>query len=476
MRHRPLHWNEGMLVLPHHFQAFEADMAERVAKSRDWTAGYAYGLRRLRIEADALAAFHFRVSELQARLRDGTLLSIPGNGHLGMLDLKPALAEANETYLHLAIPETVSGRPVADRPGTAVDGDAARFTVRLQEWEDQSRGGNARELEVRSYNAVLLARPDLTAPLGYESIPVAKVVRGVDDNAAPKLDPHYIPPLLACDAWTPLLRDVLGAIEAQFSSFIDSQADYLRTHGGWSEANQPQVRRAIMHLQAVNGCHPYLGQLAGARGVSPWLAYAELCRFVGQLSLFRRDWRPPQLPAYDHDDLGRIFRNVKIELERCLGGETTDTKVQRFPFQVVQDWLEVDLKPEWTRGGHGLFVAVRSELNPELLEVLFSDRWLDWKLGSTRTIDQIYRNAEPGLKLQRVVGVHPVLPVLGGVTYFRVDGSGPYWEQVVDDRSLALKVNDRYVREAKAGQNTLTVVDPKQAARDLALELFVVDP
>jgi predicted component of type VI protein secretion system len=166
---------------------------------------------------------------------------------------------------------------------------------------------------------------------------------------------------------------------------------------------------------------------------------------------------------------------VKSHIDAIFTGEGPTVKVQRYPFMGVQEWMEVGLDPKWLRGNYGFYVGVRSDLTPERLELLFSDKWLDWKLGSTRTILQIYRNAEQGLSLKRVVGVHSSLPALKNVTYFEVDPHGRYWEQVTETRTLALKVNENYIRADFIGQNTLTVVDPKQNPRDLTLELFVVE-
>jgi type VI secretion system protein ImpJ len=317
-----------------------------------------------------------------------------------------------------------------------------------------------------------LALPSIESAKGYESIPIFKLRRSQQAEAAPEIDDSYIPPVLNATCWKPLHEGVLASITAKLGAFIKSQAEYLRTHGGWSEANQPQIRMGIMQLNAINSSYPYLTQLTDAPGIHPFVIYTELCRLLGQLSLFRPDWQPPDLPRYDHDDLARIFRQIKIELDPLCAGQRGG--VQRYPFNGVHEWMEVSLDPKWMRG-HSFYVGVRSDLTPELLEKLFSNRWLDWKLGSTRTILQIYRNAEAGLALKRVVGIHSTLPALANVTYFQVEPSGTYWEQVAETRTLALKVNEQYVRGDFLGKSTITVSDPRNQPRDLTLELFVVE-
>ena len=472
MRTRPVHWSEGMLILPHHFQAFQANLLDWVTVSDDWRAPYGYGLRTFELNDDALADYQVRIPRLQARMRDGTLVSVPENAHLETLDLTPALTAATDAYLHLAIPEVVPGRSNASRNGREPD---RRYVVDSEEWEERNEGGNSRPVETERLNVQLLALPSLEAPKGFESIPIGRLTRSQEADAPPKLDREYVPPLLACDCWTALKQHILVAIGAQLGAFTKHEADYLRTHGGWSEANQPQIRKRITQLNAVNSSYPYLVQLTEARGVHPFLAYTELCRLMGQLSLFRDDWQPPDLPLYDHDDLGRIFKTIKIELDRVLQPSSEAGKVQRFPFQGVQEWMEVALDARWLRGDYGFYMGVRSDLTPERLEKLFSNRWLNWKLGSSRTIADIYRNGEAGLALERVVGVHASLPALSDYAYFRIEPRGHYWDQVNETRTVALKVNERYVRGDFVGKSTITVIDPKKNSRDLKLELFVVE-
>lgn len=466
MRTRPVHWSEGMLVLPHHFQAAQSNLLDWLATSQDWIFANGYGIRALEINLDALKNFEVRVPRLQARLKDGTLLAVPENAHLPILDLKSVMSETPEVYLQLALPEVIAGKANAARQG-----DGQRFLTTTEEWEDRNDGGNPRPIETHRHNARLLATPTRDAPKGFESIPLVKLRRAQTAEAPPEIDESYIPPLLSCDAWKPLKEGVLASINAKLGAFIKTQAEYLRTHGGWSEANQPQIRMGIMQLFAINSSYPYLTQLTLAAGVHPFLLYTELCRLLGQLSLFRPDWQPPELPKYDHDDLARIFRQIKIELDPLC--QVAKGKVQRYPFMGIQDWMEVTLDPNWMRG-HRFYVGARSELPPELLEKLFSNKWLDWKLGSPRSILKIYEQGLAGVPLKRVLGVHATLPALANVTYFEIVQEGVYWEEVAETRGLALKVNERYVRGNFVGQSTITVVDPKNQSRDLGLELFVV--
>lgn len=477
MRAKPVHWSEGMLVLPHHFQAADAALRDEMAALLDWREPYSYGLRRFEWTREALANFELRVTKLHVRLKNGLVVAYPENAHLSHLDLRPQFTEHQELYVFLAVPETVEGRSNATRRKSD---DSARVVVEPEDWADRNAAGNPRPIETELLNARLVALPSLDGPKGFEAVPILKLKRSAQEDALPEVDDEYIPPLLSCDAWPFLKEDVLAAVVSRLGAFGQAQADFLQTHGGWREANQEQIRKAIFQLNAVNTAYPCLRQLTEAQGVHPFVAYCELTRLVGSLSLFRDSWKPVDLLLYDHDDLGRIFRAISADIKF----EYDEAKVRRFPFVGVGEWMEVALEPEWLRNRNlGFYIGVRSDLTPERLERFFTSspnnptaqRFLEAKLGSARTITQIFRNREAGLGMTRVVGVHQSLPALKDYTYFEVDARGYYWEQVAESRTLALKFNENWIRGSYVGQSILPTVDPRGNPHDLKLELFLVN-
>ena len=116
MRTRQVRWFEGMLMLPHHFQANRANLDDVQATVHEWLNPYCYGIRSLRLNENALANYEVRIDRLQARLKDGLLISVPENSHLDTLDVGPLFkgnAGLSELYVYLLLPDVVSGRPPA---------------------------------------------------------------------------------------------------------------------------------------------------------------------------------------------------------------------------------------------------------------------------------------------------------------------------------------------------------------------------
>jgi type VI secretion system protein ImpJ len=461
-----------MLVLPHHFQAADAQLREFASTTADWLSPDGFGLYDIEINETALSSNELRIPKLKARLKDGTLISIPGNARLPSLDLKPVFEQDRTVYLHLVLPELVPGQPNSSRSNGE---DRTRYSLETQSWDEIHGGQNSRPIDLLTYNCEIASTATPAAPKNCQSIPIAKLSRGVESNSPPEIDPDYIPPLLECRCWPQLSEDILATVQSQLGGYIASQADYLNTRGGWMEANQPQIRRAIVKLVAVTSSFPVFTQLISIRGTHPRTAYFAMCRMIGELSALRDDWTPPKLPLYDHENLGPLFRHVKAEIEASLTGEV-GAKVERHPFNNVGEWMEVAVDPKWLQAKYEIYVGVHcAELSPERLERMFSDKYLDWKLGSSRMVNQIFRGGEQGLQIKRFIGVHPQLPVLNNLTYFSVRKRGNYWEQVAESRTIALKVNEQYVRNQELGQNVLTIVDPRKQRRDLTLELFVLE-
>lgn len=473
MRSKQVCWHEGMLVLPHHFQSAEENLRDWMAATFDWLQPCSYGLLSLEVNEPALADFEVRIPSLSARYKDGTLVSVPENANLDVLNVRDEFLIHPELYIHLLLPNAVAGR-ANTAPSLGEAGSQHRFASITMRREELNSGENSREVDFYDFNLQLKASPSLEPTSGFESLPLMKLRRSSQPGAVPERDPSYIPPVLNCACVPGLYQRILLPICSQLGSYIKTQSEAIRTGGGWDEASSPANLRRIMQLNAANSAYPYLLARLEGRLWHPFDAYAELCRVVGQLSIARSDWEPPPLPKYDHDELGEVFRAIQAEIDAIFRADAAAARIQRYPFVGTGSWLEVSLDSEWLEGDFELYIGIKSELQPETLDRLFADSHLDWKLGSSRTIAQIYQNAESGLQVQRFSSRQSALPQLKGVTYFRVEDAGLYWQQLLESPTLALKVNDRFIRGSYTGKNALTVVDQQGAESVLTFDLFVL--
>ena len=141
-----VHWHEGMFLRPQHFQTDHRRLSHQMARSGKWDCHYNWGLRSLELDLDALANYRLVLRSLKARLRDGTLVDVPDDGNLGVLDLKNAFGRDNSLTVYLAVPVLQLSRSNISGGGTT---NGARFAVDTLELEDENTGLNPQPVQVR---------------------------------------------------------------------------------------------------------------------------------------------------------------------------------------------------------------------------------------------------------------------------------------------------------------------------------------
>src|SRR5262249_3397281 len=296
---RAVHWHDGMFLRPHHFQAAQRYLFHNSHRNDRWNVHYHWGVRSIAIDLDALANYRFVVRDLKARLRDGTPVILPEDGNLPGLDLKNALEFESNVTVYLALPVLNLGKT---NVAADCELEGARYLLDTQELEDENTGVNPQPIQVRLLNVkLLLSRQDQT---GFEVLPIARIERSQRADAAPQLDVTYIPPLLACDGWEPLQNGILQSLYDRIGQKIELLANQVVTRCINFDSDAQGDPLILEQLRSLNEAYALLGVEAFAQGVHPYHNYVELCRLAGQLAVYGQTRRPPDLPKYDHDDLG----------------------------------------------------------------------------------------------------------------------------------------------------------------------------
>jgi len=466
---RPVNWHEGMFLRPHHFQVAERYRAYQAHLSEKWDCHYNWGLRDIELNLDGLANYRLEVLALHARLRDGTLVSIPEDGRLDAVDLKPAMESEKGLTVYLAVPALQLGRANT----SAGHSDGARYSVDTQDLEDENTGVNAQQLQVRLLNMqLLLSTQDQS---GYEVLPIGRIEKSARAEALPELDLTYIPPVLACDGWKPLGVYILQNIYDQIGKHVEQRAAQVVSRGIGFDSQSAGDRRLFEQLRVLNEAYSLLGIQAFAQGVHPLEAYMELCRIVGQLAIFSRECRPPELPRYDHDDLGSCFYRVKQYLQDMLEGIAPLDYKER-PFVGAGLRLQVALEPSWLEPAWQMFVGVHTPLSAEKCIALLKPGGLDMKIGSSSRADEIFKYGRTGLKFAHAPLPPRSLPQKNGLYYFQVDRGSQQdeWVHVQKELSLAIRVNESRVLGNIDRQQVLTIKTSDGQQTSLQFTLYVV--
>jgi len=448
-----------MFLRPHHFQAADRAAAANLARNSRLTQFHGWGLHRCIIDPDALGGFRFVVRQLDARFRDGYVISLPDDAPLPELDLKPAFLGRTHLDVFLAVPKWRSGH--ANAAGSAKD--AARFRVDTQPTDDENTGTNPQPIGFRSPAVRLLITDEDQS--GYEVLPLARLEKSERAEATPKLAVGFIPPLLACDAWPALQADILQQVYFRIGKKIEVLAAQVTSRGISFDSHSSGDAKRMHQLAQLNETYAVLSNVAFVPGVHPWPAYTELCRVVGQLSIFGKEARPPELPRYDHDDLGGGFWKLKQYIDALLN-DVEDPAYQERPFIGSGLRMQVALESAWLESGWAMFLGVRSNITAEeCVKMLTRPERLGMKIGSSDRVDTIFTKGQEGLRFTHNPKPPRDLPAAPNLTYFEVsrESSTNEWTHVQKAKTLAIRIQERDVVGAIDGQRELTIRTGNQA-------------
>ncbi len=471
MQHPAVHWYEGAFLRPHHFQAADRFWSESQRLSGAFDNPHNYGLVAIEISRDAIANHQFEIRRLKARMRDGTLVNLGVGEEPDRVDLNKSLSEvgtvtknlqdafdsASTVRIYLAVPKMRLGRP---NVGASTSDNAAelRYLETETNFPDESWGGDEQEIQLRRLNVqILTSTQDLS---GYELLPIAQIKRASDGEAAPQLDATFIPPLLVVDAWTGLSRDIVRGIFDIIGQKIEVLSQQIVNRGIGLDSRDPGDAERVLMLTQLNAAYGALSILAFDRGVHPKVAYVELCRIVGQLSIFSPTRRVDELRLYDHDNLYDIFMDVKLRIESLIH-TVRDYEVQQRYFVGVGHGMQVSLDPRWFHSDWQWFIGVdKGELTTRECLELLSPGQMDLKLGSSRQVEFLFKQRASGVTLTPVDRPVRALPGRADWVFFEVPKQdSPAWRDVQETQTLAMRLKDSLIAnlDRLQGQQTLVV-------------------
>jgi type VI secretion system protein ImpJ len=300
-----VNWQTGQFLYPHHLQAAERHAADQRVRSLAAVASHPWGLNHLEWQFDAAADGMFHVVKLSALLPDGSLLEVPGDGPLASLDIPCELNLEDAGTVLVGVPLY---QP--DRKNLSEAEPATRYRLEILPLAEENTGDNAIEVGVRRLNARLFT--GTKAPNGYAVLKVARF-RAEPPGGPVQLDPGFIPPLLRCGAWAPLGRRL-----AELRQAVRQRLQDLDRH----LAENPRAADADPYFPCLfPALHEGYAVLSGPSAdpdLSPFALYAELARLLGRWTVFRPTTAIPEVPRYQHDDLGSCLGSLFEKLTACL--------------------------------------------------------------------------------------------------------------------------------------------------------------
>lgn len=395
-----IQWHEGMLLAPQHFQQSALRQEGLLHYHASFLAPFHWGFSRLSFDLDLLLQGVLRVTELEAVMPDGLIVSrSPGDPGDLEADLTPLADQIKRGPLavHLAVP----GRRAGLSP---VKGDLPRYeSLEGDPVADESTGdGDVRIPRLRPRATLLVTD---APPQKYVSMPIARVVYEEENYALSS----YLPPLLRVAPGSPVAE--LGSGIAQR---LREKAVFLseRVRSPMVASRPPQLLETKAMIQSLVAGLPHFEAVLGTGRSHPYALYLALTWIVGNAAALGRGLVPPLLEPYDHDDPWASFERARQFLFRVIDEGILESYTA-FPFHLEHGLFNLAFDEAWR--DRRLVMGVRGLPGMTETEVV---AWVEECLiGSQERMPSMRNRRILGAARRRIEGDGDLVPASGVVMF-----------------------------------------------------------
>lgn len=425
-------WGEGLFLRPQHFQQQDAYHEWRLAQAVRGLHPYAWGVRSIKVDADALQAGRLRLLELQMVLPDGEFYNAPAEDELpAPLALDAAFGQSNEVVLHAATaPLRSNGSNFA--PTREEADTATRYYQVQKDVEDQFTDATAAQLSVLGKSVKLLAENE---PRGHlVSMPVLRVRRNATGGF--ELDPRYVPPSLTIQASPVMflhLRRLLDVLQAK----VDALYGFHREPSKNIIEFRSGDVASFWLLHTASGAYASLSHLMRHPGLHPERLFQRLLELAGALMTFSKGFTLADLPAYEHANPGPAFFKLDHVIRELLETVISTRYFAIALSEVRPSFHQGRLDAQQISGTTNLYLGVSASMPPaELVDAVP----LRFKIGAPEDVEKLVLSAMAGVPLTHAPQVPAAIPVRPGSYYFAVEPRGALYERMMQAQAVSLYV------------------------------------
>ena len=426
----PVVWTKGVFLSPQHLQAQDRFFEELLGFRLDALAFRSWGFVNLAFDGSALAGGTLAVSTCAGLFSDYLVFDTTNGSPLpGARSLEDCFPEGRQQCaFYLAVPQyREGGLNIAPARG----GLSTRFFSDLQMLRDETgQTAGERPVALARNNLAILAEGE--AMEGSVLLPLAVVER--TEAGLYRLSPTFVPPLVDLNASTYLvgiLRSLVELLVARTSQLAGARRQRNESLADFSASDVAN----FWLLYTLNTELPGLRHLLGASRVHPETLFTAMLRLAGSLATFSTKVEARDLPRYDHEKLGACFSLLDALLRELLATVIPSNFVA-LPLRLVRPSIyaaSID-KDEYLRSAR-FYLAVASTMKQSELVARFP---VLAKVSSGTQIEDLVRQALPGLRLLHVAVPPRAIPVKLEYQYFSLEATGPIWDSVTRARNLAV--------------------------------------
>lgn len=425
---QPVIWSKGTFLTPQHLQTRDRFVESCLQFRLEGLNFRPWGFLDLQINQEALTEGNFALTRASGLFADGLPFEIPSSDPAPAPKPLALFFEADQRSLDvfLAIPEY---RDHGLNVSIAQKNADVRYLSEIVNLRDENTGLVEKPVQIARKNLRFLVEGESRE--GCNAIQVARIQRTAAGIF--RLDPQYIPPLLDIAA-----NDYLMGITRRLVEILAAKSSILaggrrQRSAGLADFSAADIA-SFWLLYTINGHFPALRHIHDVRHGHPEGLFRLLTSLAGALTTFSLKIQPRDLPVYDHENLGPCFTQLDEKLRELLETVVPSNFVS-LPLKLVkQSIYSTNIEDDRYLTGTKFYLAVSSPLNegelikkaPQLIKVC-----------SAAQIEQLVRQALPGMQLTHAVRPPASIPVKLNYQYFSLNQSGVAWEAVTKGRSLA---------------------------------------
>ncbi len=288
-----IHWHEGMMLTPQHFQQYEFRQYQLLSHQLNLLSSHHWGAHVLNVDQILLTDGIIRILELEAVMPDGLIVNYTSDMvhapplELDIRSIKPTTSR-EEITIFLSMPER-------SRERSSVMGDFPRFySIEGDPVKDDNAPDNVVTIP-RLFPRLILSTGD-KAPNLCIGFPILKLVY---DEAYVRT--HFVPPCFFVTHDMHLWKQC-----AEITHRIREKAIHLSEK--WqNQMGSPMMHETEMLLRPLVTTLPSLETLVNTTAINPYVLFQKMCDVAGHLAALRLSQLPPVLHAYNHNDINNSF-------------------------------------------------------------------------------------------------------------------------------------------------------------------------
>lgn len=422
-------WSEGLLMAPQHLQQQDYYHHALLCDRLDALSPFNWGVLRVEINQQALAAGQVQLAAFEGILPDGVVLSLDRQ-HVelpaGRMIGQHFAHAATHLDVYLGLPEERDGVDnYAEDPAALV-----RYTPATRPVHDLAGSGSSADVAFARRKPLLLFGDESRA--GIVCFKILELVR--DDAGSLVVSEPYIPPCLRVDASVFLmagLRRLLGNMVTRHKALSEARSQATQST---VEFSAKDVTRFLL-LSTINAYIPVLTHIVDSGQTSPHACYLFLVQLAGQLTTFSSEIHPTDLPGFVYSDLRSTFEELFARLTALLQTTIEEHCVSLPLLGSAEGMYTGTSKDERLWSCEAFVVAIKTEL-PEHATAAEVPRLS--KLAASREIHSILSAATPGAPVEVTYRPPPEIPVKAGMVYFTIATDNAYWRSIITEKNIAL--------------------------------------